>query len=170
MDLFCEYIVKRKKTANDYMLIVGAYILALILSFVFVVFSQFLMGFWLLLIVGAWFGAYVVMKMKDIEYEYTLANSDMDIDMIYAKRRRKNVIMLDFKHIEVCAKINDERFSNQYKNPKVDKIIDCTGNNDNDIYFVDFVGQKGSFRVLFQPSDRMKENLKKLNIGEVHLA
>ena len=169
MDIYCEYIVKGKKNALDYVLIIGAYILAFILSGVFFVFSQFLMGLWLLLIVGVWFGAYVVMKLKDIEYEYTLTNTDMDIDIIYAKKRRKNLIIVDFKNAELCANVKDERFTNQFNNPTVDKILDCTGNNDNDIYFVDFVGQKGKFRVLFQPSERMKEELSKLNMREVNI-
>ena len=138
MDIYCEYIVKGKKKALDYVLIIGAYILAFILSGVFFIFSQFLMGMWLLLIAGVWFGAYVVMKMKDVEYEYTLTNTDMDIDIIYAKKRRKNLIIVDFKNAELCANVKDERFTNQFNNPTVDKILDCTGNNDNDIYFVDF--------------------------------
>lgn len=170
MDLFCEYIVKHKKTPIDYLITVALLFAALILTFILFIFNRYLFGFGLLLIFGVWYGAYILIKNRYVEYEYILTNSEMDIDKIYAKRRRKRVISVDFRHIDICAKTDDPIYSAEYKNTTPSKIIDASGESENDVYFVDFPGEGGKVRVIFQPTDKMKDGLKLVNPRAIHIS
>ncbi len=169
MDIFCEYIVKHKNTAVDLLIPTGGYIAATILTFIIMLFSQYLFGLGFLLIAAVWYGAFILMRSRYVEYEYILTNNEMDIDKIMAKKRRKRVITVNFKHIEICAKVDDPVYSSQYAN-KPEKIYDFTGNSEYDVYFVDFHGQDKRTRILFHPTDKMKENLRLINPGAVHLS
>ncbi len=171
MDFFGEFIVKRKLKKSDYAISIAGFLLALVLTYIFTIFSGYLLGFWLLLIAASWYGAYMLMKSRMTEYEYTLTNSEMDIDKIMAKRRRKRVLSVDFKNAEICARINDESFKTNVENPVgIQKTYDFTGICENDIYFADFQTSGGKIRVLFQPSDSMKEYLKLVNSGTIHIS
>ena len=168
MDLFCEYIVKKQQTAKDYLIIAGYSMLALFLSFIILLFNAYMFGFGLLLIAGCWYGAFILTKMRYVEYEYILTNSYLDIDKIYAKRRRKRIMSMDFKHIDICAKADDVNFAHEYKNAP-QKIYDFTGVCDNDIYFVDFSKDANKVRILFQPTEKMKDGLKLINPRNIHI-
>lgn len=169
MDVFCEYIVRRKNTVTDYLLIAASGIGAALLSIIILMFNSYLFGFGLLLIAAVWYGLYILIKSKQIEYEYILTNSELDVDKIMGRRRRKRIISLDFKHIELCAKVDDERYSSQLSN-KPDKVYDFTGMSDNDKYFVDFHSKENRTRIYFQPTDKMKENIRIMNPGAIHIS
>ncbi|MBQ3038319.1 MAG: hypothetical protein IJD30_03980 [Clostridia bacterium] len=168
MDIFCEYIVRHKNTAKDYLLIAAASVGAMLLSFIIMLFSSYLFGLGLLLIAAVWYGLYFLIKSRQIEYEYILTNSELDVDKIMGRRRRKRVISVDFKHIELCARVDDERYSHQLSS-KPDKVYDFTGISDNDKYFVDFHSKDNRTRMFFQPTDKMKENIRIMNPGAIHI-
>lgn len=80
-----------------------------------------------MLIAFAWYGAYLLMSMQNIEYEYILTNSEIDIDKIMSKKARKRIASFDFKEINICANINDNEHNHDYKNVTVSKTFDVTG-------------------------------------------
>lgn len=168
MDIFCEYIVKRKKTIVDFLIIIGGYFAAFLLSVIFILTSQYTLGMWLLLIALVWFGAFILAKTRYIEFEYILTNNELDIDRIFAKSRRKRLLTVDFKNIDICAKIDNPNFANEFKNAP-EKIYDCSGICDNDTYFVDFYTNEKKTRVIFQPTEKMLENIRLINPRAVHI-
>ena len=114
--------------------------------------------------------AFILAKGVFVEFEYALTNNELDIDKILGRSRRKRVITVDFKNIEICANINDEKYSHEFKNTvSVTKTIDVTGICDYDVYFVDFAGENGKTRVLFQPTDKMKDAMKLINPRAIHI-
>ena len=173
MDIFCEFIVKKKFGVMDFLKLIGlssaAVILALVLLFVS---SPFLgSGIGMLLAAGVIYLAYILSKGLFVEFEYALTNNELDVDKIFAKSKRKRVITIDFKNIEICANINDEKYSHEYKNTSsITKRLDLTGVCDYDIYFVDFAGENGKTRVLFQPTDKMKDAMKLINPRFIHIS
>ncbi len=172
MDLFCEYIVKKRINALDVLRLVGIILLAGILSFVLLIAGTYLLGFGIGLVfaVAVLYLAFVLAKGIYTEYEYALTNNEMDVDRIVGKSRRKRLITVDFKTVEICANANDEKYKYEYENTaSISKIIDVTGKSVYDIYFVDFVGEKGKTRVLFQPTEKMKDGLKLVNPRAVHI-
>lgn len=163
MDVFYEYLLKREKTKKD-KIMSAIYIAAAVIISLFSMFflGLFLNGFEFIFIVGAWYGAVQLMGKSDIEYEYILTNSVLDIDRITAQKKRKRLISIDFKRIEKCEpKPQGTEMVQAMANGEV---MNLTGNSeDNDIYFVDFNKGSGRYRVYFQPNDVLIGYLKNAN-------
>lgn len=171
MDIFLEYIIKKNRDAKDWAITAGGYFAALILSFIILGFVRFLGGIGFLLIAGAWYGAFWLMRSRDIEYEYILTNNELDVDKIASKRRRKHILTVDFRSVELCAKTDDPLYAADYNNAQgIIKKYDFTGISENDIYFADFAGESGKTRILFQPSDKIRESLRLINPRNVHIS
>ncbi len=113
----------------------------------------------------------MIVRNQMLEYEYVMTNSALDIDKIIAKNGRKRVLSFDFKSIEICASTDDFAYKAEYENKTgLYKIHDLTGNQaDGGVYFVDFVGEGGRQRVLFQPSREILEAAWKYNPKVVHI-
>ncbi len=161
MDIFCEYMVKHKKSGKDYLVLAGIVVGAIFLStFSFALLFGRLLGFEVFVFAGIWYGAYVLIGRTEIEYEYILTNGILDIDKIMSRRTRKRVISIDFKSIEVCSSAKGIKGSN---NPAV-KVLDLTGDiNAGNVYYVDFSKDATMYRVFFQPNSKMLNNLKLAN-------
>ena len=92
MDVFLEYIIRHKKNIIDYLICIAGFLGATVLTVFFTVIGRYLLGLAFPLIVASWFGAYMLMNSRYIEYEYILTNNELDVDKIYAKRRRKRIV------------------------------------------------------------------------------
>ena len=171
MDIFCEYIVKKKIEALDILKLSGIIVAAIVLSFVALIIGlSFDMGIGFALVAIVIYLAYLLSKFIYTEFEYALTNSELDVDRIIGRSRRKRVISVDFKTVEICASINDERYKSEFNNTTaVTKTINATGKSDYDIYFVDFPNDAGKTRLLFHPTDKMKDALKKINPRTIHI-
>ncbi|MDO5399232.1 MAG: hypothetical protein Q4G33_15045 [bacterium] len=177
-DVYMEYMVKHKKDTKSKTAVIGIYILAGLLTIVMCMLimfgayalagtgiSQFSFSIGLVLIVFMWYFAVFFAKKFDIEYEYILTNSSLDIDKIMSKSQRKRVVSLDFTEIEVCANIKDDTHNSAYKRGNDGfKLYDMTGDiDDGGVYFVDFSNEGTRCRVLFQPTSRMIEAIRRFN-------
>ena len=94
-DIYLEYILKKKKTGGQKAIIAVIIFAAIIVSLALLLlifatatalsgtqFGSFSFSIGLVLIAFAWYGAYLLMSMQNIEYEYILTNSEIDIDKI----------------------------------------------------------------------------------------
>lgn len=186
MDFYMEYMLKKKKDGRDIAIIAASVILAILLSIVmFVVISatayalmgtqisSFAFSIGLVLIAFIWYGVYLVISSRNIEYEYILTNSEVDMDRIMSRKGRKRIASFDFKDAEIVANIEDNEHNFKYKNPENGiKVIDITGDKERgNVYFVDyFCGEKNEKRrVLFQPTTKMIEAIKKVNPRNVFI-
>ena len=128
-DIYLEYILKKKKTGGQKAIIAVIIFAAIIVSLALLLlifatatalsgtqFGSFSFSIGLVLIAFAWYGAYLLMSMQNIEYEYILTNSEIDIDKIMSKKARKRIASFDFKEINICANINDNEHNHDYKN------------------------------------------------------
>ena len=172
MDIFCEYIVKKKMSGIDFIKLIGIGFLTFIVAFLLFFFATPMLGpgIGFVLVFAAFYFAYIWAKMIYVEYEYALTNNELDIDKIMGRSRRKRIISFHFKDALICACVNDENFKAEYENCNgIKKIINATGISEYDTYFVDFNGEDGKIRVLFQPNDKMKEGLKNLTFRTIHI-
>ncbi len=172
MDVFIEHIVKHRVEAKDIIIMLGVAFLAMLITVVAGMFFVIpaLRFFVLLIIVGAWYGAFWVVKSRYVEYEYIMTNSSVDIDKIMGKSRRKRVISIDCHEVEICAAVDDNLHNSEYKsNAGITRVIDCTGYGERDIYFMDITGDKGKTRILFEPKENMIENAQKFNPGKIFI-
>lgn len=156
MDIFCEHIVEKKATAKDRVMQMGIILLAMILSFIFIILNSILFGFGFILIVAVIYGAIFLFRKTKIEYEYILTNSILDIDKIFAKSSRKRVETIDFKNIEAFGKAD-----NAPSSPA--KEIDYSGDiTANDVFYIEFFKDGEKRRVYFQPNEKILANLHKI--------
>lgn len=177
-DFYMEYIVKHKKDNRSKAAVIGIYALAAVLTVVMCMLimvgaialagtgiSQFAFSIGFVLIAFMWYFAVFFAKKFDIEYEYILTNSSLDIDKIMSKSQRKRVISLDFTEIEICANIRDEAHNDAYKRGSESfKVYDVTGDVENGgVYFIDFSNEGVRSRVIFQPISKMIEAARKFN-------
>ncbi len=185
-DIYLEYMVRKKKSGKQFALLAAVIVLAVILSCVFFVLmfaigvtmqkagtglGQMVSFLGLMLVAAVWYGVYIFVGMQNVEYEYILTNSEMDIDKIMSKKGRKHIVSFDFKEILICANVDDNDHNHDYKNIKPAKIIDVTGDKERgNIYFADLLKDGGEkVRVLFQPTSKMISSAKKFNPRNVFI-
>ncbi len=158
MDIFCEYIIKRKKTVTDTIIQMGCVFGATFLSFLAIMFSPYLMGLELIAIAGIWYGAVYLIRKQNIEYEYILTNSVLDIDKIMAKRSRKRVVSINLAHIDSFMPADAKR-----ENPSA-KVLDLTGDiGGKGVYCTSFSKEDGRYVVYLQPNARILNGIKAVN-------
>ncbi|MDD6735040.1 MAG: DUF6106 family protein [Clostridiales bacterium] len=164
MDIFCEYMVKHKKSAKDSVLNVLCVILAVILSMAIMMFFLRFAAIAVLVVAGIWYGVAYIIRSNDIEYEYILTNSILDIDKIMAKKMRKRVMSINFKEIACCEPANGRLAPADSSVKMYDFTGDITGKS---VYYVDFNKDGSRVRVYFQPNAKILKNLKSENPGAV---
>jgi hypothetical protein len=112
------------------------------------------------LIFGIGYLAYNFIKGRSIEYEYTVTNGDLDIDMIIAKKKRKRIFSANCKDFEVLAKLTSGQYDQNIKSIK--KRIEAISSMDStDIYFATLVRDGEKTLVFFEPHAKMIESFKK---------
>lgn len=172
MDIFAEQILKHRLELKDAVIDAAASCSAMVISMIvsyFWVFAElrFLVA---VVIILSWYGAYRVVKSRNLEYEYTITNNYFDIDSIRGRRKRKQVLSIDVKKIEICAALADLSHRADYKNPgNLEKKIDCTGDGQSGVYFMDYYGDSGKIRVMIQPSMEILEGMAKFNPRKIFI-
>ena len=172
MDVYIEDIVKKDKTTVNWLCIAGL-TLALVVVLFIGLFIAMPMSFQLgamgqiasmivmLVIAAACYGWWYMLSRFSVEYEYTLTNSELDIDQIFGKKRRRRVTSIDFKDIELCAPITDDEFKHS---SGFDRTEDLTGNNEGRTkYFVDFAREGKRIRIIINPRAKIMESAQKFN-------
>lgn len=161
-DVFIEKLVKKKRTGQDLALIVlisfGALIAAL-LAFVFL--AGRLGAFGVLIIFGVFYGGWYLITNLNIEYEYSLTNGELDVDMIIAERRRKRLLTVHCKEFEILAPVNDNHKKEMEDTGINYKVYACSSMEANRLYFCIFnLSGKGKTLLIFEPDNRMLDSFK----------
>ena len=182
-DIFLEHLVKKKRTTSDKIqvaLIIGAgVVVTLMLLTVMLVMGAAFAGMdgqnamirqmtftvGLLLIAGAWYGAYLLINGRSIEYEYIVTNNELDIDKVLAKKGRKHLITVDIRAAQLMARTDDDANNAVYKNPPEGvKVLDYSAmSKEYMTYFIDCMVEEERKIVVFQPPQKMVEALWKHN-------
>ena len=164
MDIFCEYMVKHEKGTKEILKTVGIVTAALLLTFAFLLFGMYMMGIAPLLTAGAWYGAYWLITRMNIEYEYIVTSTVLDIDKIMARRSRKRILSIDLKEISEC------RHAGNMPQQEGIKVIDATPKGIEDgVYAIDFDKNGMKNRLLIKPNKKMLNQMKKASPSLVTL-
>ena len=103
MDSFCEQILKKKKGALEWAIIIGTLLLALVLVFLMFIAlyaNNAISGMFILLLAGIIYGAWWLITTQNVEFEYCVTNGDIDIDQITARRKRKRLVAVSGRKIQ----------------------------------------------------------------------
>ncbi len=180
MDIFMEYMIKRRKDTKDKLLIAGIIVLASIVTLLLFALMMFMatqgiswafsIGF--LCVAFAWYGAILLISTRNIEWEYILTNNYFDVDKIMAKKGRKRVLSIDFSEAAAVAAVEDNDHNHAYRNREQSgtKVLDLTGGKElGEVYFIDIQVEGERKLVLFQPTSKMLDAIKKANPRNVFI-
>lgn len=166
MDVFIEYMVKRKKTALDYAKIFGIFVFGFVLiGVVSVVFAAipFITSFILLAIAAVIYAMYFLISSVNVEYEYILTNVELDVDSIMNQKRRKRLATFSIKQLEAWGKGSDHSFSKYMESKSLKKIYACIDAKDPDVYFVVYNNDDEKAMLLFNPNEKILKRIEFYN-------
>jgi len=106
----------------------------------------------LIAIIAAVAGYFIGLKC-DLEYEYTLTDKEIDIDVIYSKQRRKGVTNIDLTKLEIMAPVNSYRLDG-YKNRTV-KTEDYSSGDEANVKNMYAMYYDGSRKLIIEPDERL---------------
>ncbi len=174
MDIFLEYLMRKKTTGLDVFKKIGVICLAVVLCVLimigFPLISSFLNAYILLAIAGVLYFAVVFMRNFSLEYEYIFTNGELDIDIVKAQKTRKRMTSLNCRNIEVMASDKNMTFKRDFEDGVFAKKFDAVfDKNQGRIYHIIF--SNGSERCLltFQPPVKLLAAMKKLNPRSVNV-
>ena len=155
-DTFMEYLVKKRSTPKDILLKIGIVAAAVIVAAVLFFFSPWLGVFSMfgyLAAFGAIYGAYRLVGMLNLEYEYVLTNGDLDVDKIINRNSRKRILSVKCSSFETFGKYKP--VAHQGKDYKT-RILACTSPEDNDVWYATFRHSKyGHTLLVFNANEKL---------------
>ncbi|MFV9568232.1 hypothetical protein [Thermoanaerobacter mathranii] len=156
MDAFIEKLVKRQKTSKDTLFSIGVVIAALIIVFGVIPLIPIVRNLWIFFLFLFAYLAYYLIRSRNIEFEYSLTNSELDVDKIIDQKKRKHVISVDCRDFEVMAKINSDKFTQDIKTIK-NRIEAVSSMSSPDVYFAVFEDKGLKTVLFFEPNEKMIE-------------
>ncbi len=149
MDTFIELIVKKKKTALDVLFIFVLLLAALLVSSVAFLLLRTL---GLLIAFGAFYGAWWLIGTRNIEFEYSVTNGDVDIDQIIAKRKRKRLVSVSGRKVEGFMPYDPSKSHNGYQRV----VMAAPSAQEAGLWCFHYHSKKnGHTLVIFQPDKRV---------------
>ena len=166
MDIFCEFLVEKKSTRDKLIraLLVIACILFCYVSFYFLFFIK-IQWMWLIPILwgAAIYGTHLARQQFSIEFEYSFTNGVLDIDKILGRSKRKKMVSIVCRNIQHMAPMH-ANFSCDRK--VINAIYD---ENLGRKYYVNFMDKGEPCTLLFQPPEKILDNMKKYNPRNIEL-
>lgn len=166
MDLFCEYLVKKKSTSDNLKragLIVACIAVCLTIVYISLFVNRAFISAMPILVAAAIYGTVIFSRNFSLEYEYIFTNGVLDIDVIKGRARRAKLISVPCRRIEYMGPVRGERTS---QNKVVDAVYDEKRPGKYVVTFSDH-GQKTD--LYFQPPEKLLLNMKKYNPRNINI-
>lgn len=93
------------------------------------------------------------------EYEYCFVDGELDIDVIYNKRRRRRVFTGESAEFEVLAHFTDSEHLGFYRRFKLKDFSSGLVTKNTYVFVAAYKGKK--FRIAFDPDDRLIDALRR---------
>ena len=152
MDTFFEQIVSIKKDGKSLVAVLGILTAAILISAAAIVFGfRFLGALTVLVVFGIGFGAYKLLSLFNVEYEYIITNGSLDIDKIINRSSRKRMLTFDLGKVTRIEKYKPALL-NSVNSKEV--VIAC--NAGDDAYLIVAEGGKSNYYLVFAPDERLK--------------
>ena len=154
MDTFVEQIVAIKKTGKTW----AAYVLISLLAIILMIAAMLVFGRFFFIVIDALivYGAFKLYSLFNIEFEYIITNSTMDIDKIIAKSSRKRVVSFDLTAVQRIDKFTGKVPADISKNC----FFACNASDEN--AYILYYKQEGKPQkaFVFAPDERMINGMK----------
>lgn len=168
MDTLIEQIYKHKNTLAENLkkfgilaaVLVSATVVMTVIRMISTNYMLYMFG-GLLCIGIVYIGAKFYMHVKNIEYEYTYYNGEMDIDKIMSQAFRKRIITVNYKHFKEYGDY-DESVKEKLKSKQIDTVVDVTSNTGAPAkYALLQHPSQGITLLIFEPNERIREDLER---------
>lgn len=155
-NFFKEQIIKRQPSTKDLLMKIGIVLAAVVLSLAS---FTFLGMFGPVGVVVALFGAYWLWQRTNKEFEYVFTNGELDIDTIYNKSQRKRTFSCDIKDFQICAKVNDTQYANEFS--RAEQTLDFSSNSKDAQPYAALLDYKGKkTKMIFEPNEKILEAMR----------
>ncbi|MBQ7792733.1 MAG: hypothetical protein IJ367_04520 [Clostridia bacterium] len=166
MDLFCEFLMK-KKSASDNLKRFGLWAACILVCFLIFYLSFFhfhaIITIMPITIAALIYGTVIYGRNFSLEYEYVFTNGVLDIDVIKGRARRKRLVSIPCRKIE-----NMEKLRHGYHSDR--KVINAIyDEHRSGKYVVTFSDNGVMTDVYFQPPEKLLQNMQKYNPRNIHL-
>lgn len=161
MDIYKEYLVKKKTSHSDIAKIIAAILgLLIIATAMFMYVPPSFVSYGLFIIAAGIFGIYKLVQYLNVEYEYIFTNGDLDFDKIMGQAKRKRLITVDFNTLSAFGALDSETAEKIMNSDYT--VVDASDNTDvNDYYLECKHKTHGMTYVVFTPSEEFAEELEK---------
>lgn len=168
MDVFLEYLMKKKQTGLDVLkqlgIILAGVIVAYAVMVIFTMLPSFFGAYWLLGVVGVFYGTWVLLRRYNLEYEYIFTNGDLDIDMIKAQKTRKRMVSLQCKKIEIMASDKNMTYKREFESDSISKKYNAVFDPAlGGVYHALFTYDGERMLLTFQPPTKLLDAMRKMN-------
>ncbi|MCC8015760.1 MAG: DUF6106 family protein [Eubacterium sp.] len=162
-NVFVEQLVKHTYTKKDNRTRMIILIITAILIFIWMHNSvKYLAATIFLVVFTIVIAVFAMNFLLNKEYEYTYAEGELDIDLIYNKSRRRRVFTGSIQEFEVIAPYKDKEHLDFYKNfPLRDYSGGLVAENTY-VFVASYKGKKARF--VIEPNERLLEMLR-INIS-----
>ncbi len=105
------------------------------------------------------FGIYLFYTRQNQEFEYVITNNNFDIDVIYNRSKRKQVLSLDIKEIQLMTYVSNKGKENEFRN--ITKTLDFSSgvNNENTMHFITTIKGEKTI-VVIEPNENILDGIK----------
>ncbi len=151
-DVFKEQLVARQASNQDKLKVIAIWVGAIVVGLITIFVVGTLIGS--IALVAAIYGAMYYSSQFKKEHEYALTNNELDIDVIYNKQRRKELVSCDIKKIDVMASIKDEQHKGAFE--RAQKVIDASDGHETADTYAILAPIKGELtKILLTPNEDM---------------
>ena len=157
MDVFFEQLITIKKDIKTYLAYIGIAISAILLMTVSLMLSR---GLAVIVIFLVFWGAYKLYSMFNIEYEYIITNSTMDIDKITARSSRKRIVSIKLNEVEEFGVYSQQK-ANALANRNFSCRFICCNSGDEAYYLTYNHPKKGMILLILAMNERTKSEAMK---------
>ncbi len=169
MDIFIEEIVERKRDFKSIAASFGIVLLSVLAAFIITAVLPsvlpILMGIAPFLAIGVFYLAYRLVVSQNVEFEYSMINTEIDVDKIINRRNRKKLTTAKVTGLEaygVCGTERDD-FNRYLSDISVKKIYAAAEKNSDSNYFVVYMSDCVKTMLIFSPSEKMINNIEKFS-------
>ena len=149
-----ELIVARQSGLKTQLLKI---LLITFLGFFGIVTLIFLPPFFLVPLILSALAYFFVFPKFFVEYEYTLIYQELDIDIIYKKAKRKSLMSLDLREVEIIAPVTSNRLASY----RTTVTLDYSARNSSPSTYAIVIPLKQSLtKILVQPDEGMINHLR----------
>lgn len=148
MDSFFEQIVKKKKSAKEWAVIVSVLLAAVVL----VAFVWLFNILPVITTVGIIYGAWWLITGQNVEFEYCVTNGDIDVDKIIARRKRTRLVSVAGRKIRALAPYDPAKPLGKFQRT----VVVAPSLNEEGLWYFTYHSKKnGDTLVIFMPDDRV---------------